>query len=285
MVKRIIIAIISIAVVAGAAGTAAATMREGEVASKDGVSIRYGVEGEGAPALVFVHCWCCDRGYWKEQVPYFSKRYTVVTVDLAGHGGSGIGREAWSTQGFAQDVAAVVEALALERVILIGHSMGGPVNLEAARLMKDRVIAIVGVDTYQKLGQKAPKEAAEGFIKQFEADFPGMTKNFVRSMFPPGADSALVARVAADMASAPPTVGIAALKANLAYDPAPTLAELDVPIYGINGTLFPVDIETGKRYAENFEVRILEGLGHFPMMEDPEGFNVILEEIVEGLAR
>jgi len=285
MKTRIFIAIFSIVILAGAFAPEMAAAGGSETVSADGVPIRYHVEGNVEPALVFVHGWCCDSGYWKNQVPYFSKSYTVVTVDLAGHGESGMAREAWSTQGFGEDIVAVVEVLDLERVILIGHSMGGPVILEAARRLGGRVVGIVGVDTFQKLGLKAPKEPAENFIKPFEKDFPRRTMNFVKSMFPPGTDSALVARVAEDMASAPPAVGIGAMKAHLAYDPAPALEEINVSIYGINGGLFPVDIETCKRYAETFEVRIMEGLGHFPMLEDPEGFNEILEEIVRILNR
>jgi pimeloyl-ACP methyl ester carboxylesterase len=258
--------------------------RTGEVISADGVPIVYRVEGEGETALVFIHGWCCDSGYWKNQVSFFSKEYTIVTVDLAGHGESGVERESWSTESFGGDVVAVVNALDLDRVILIGHSMGGPVALEAARSLGGRVLGIVGIDTFQKLGIKAPDEIAKNFIKPFEQDFVGWTPNFVKGMFLPGADSALVSWVAEDMSSAPPEVGIEAMKANLAYDPAPALQEIHVPIYGINGSLFPVDIETGKRYAE-FDVRIMEGLGHFPMLEDPEGFNGILAELVGTLSQ
>jgi pimeloyl-ACP methyl ester carboxylesterase len=283
MNARVLIAVVSIVVLGCAVGLEAASA--GEVLSADGVTIRYHVEGSGEPALVFIHGWSCDGGYWKNQVPYFSKRYTVVTVDLAGHGESDKDREIWTTEGFGEDVAAVVEALDLDRVVLVGHSMGGPVALEAAKRLGDRVLGIVGVDTFQRLGLKAPDEIAQNFIKPFEADFPGFTVNFVKGMFLPGADSALVSWVAGDMSSAPPAVGIGAMKANLAYDPAPTLEEIHVPIYGVNGSLFPVDIETGRRYAETFEVRIMEGLGHFPMLEDPEGFNGILEGIVEILSR
>jgi pimeloyl-ACP methyl ester carboxylesterase len=275
---------LSIVILMGVIGPVAASAGEGETLSADGVPIRYRVEGSGEPALVFVHGWCCDSGYWKSQVPYFSKGYTVVTVDLAGHGESGLERDTWTTEGFGGDVVAVVEALDLDQVILIGHSMGGPVALEAARRLGGRVLGIVGVDTFQRLGLKAPDELAKSFIKPLEADFHGMTMNFVKGMFLPGTDSALVAWVAGDMSSAPPSVGIGAMKANLAYDPAPALAEIQVPIYSINGSLFPVDIETGKRYAE-FEVRIMEGLGHFPMLEDPEGFNGTLDGIVGILAR
>lgn len=282
--KKIVLAtMVSIGVLAVVSVLAAAST--GEAISVDGTPIRYSVEGSGEPALVFIHGWSCDGGYWKNQVPFFSNRYTVVTVDLAGHGGSGVDRNTWSTEAFGGDVAAVVDELDLERTILIGHSMGGPVALEAARRLGGRVIGIIGIDTFQELGLKVPDEIAQNFIKPFEADFRGHTVNFVKSMFPPSADSALVSWVAGDMSSAPRAIGIGAMRANLAYDPAPALAEIDAPICGINGSLFPVDIETGKRYAENFDVRIMDGLGHFPMLEDPEGFNGILDSMVVELSR
>jgi pimeloyl-ACP methyl ester carboxylesterase len=91
--------------------------------------------------------------------------------------------------------------------------------------------------------------------------------------------------VVEDMSSAPPEVGLGAMRKTLAYDPAAALKELSVPIHGINGSLFPVDVETGKQHYETFEVRIMEGLGHFPMLEDPDGFNEILGEIVEFIDR
>jgi hypothetical protein len=52
----------------------------------DGVHVQYRVYGSGEPALVFIHGWSGDSNYWREQTSEFSKRYTLVTVDLAGHG-------------------------------------------------------------------------------------------------------------------------------------------------------------------------------------------------------
>ena len=121
----------------------------GVATAPDGVSIAYTVSGEGSPALVFVHGWMCDQTYWTAQAASFSTTHTVVTIDLAGHGESGMEREGWPLIAFGADVEAVVEGLDLDRVILIGHSMGGPVVLEAARLMLERVIGVVGVDTLQ----------------------------------------------------------------------------------------------------------------------------------------
>jgi pimeloyl-ACP methyl ester carboxylesterase len=93
------------------------------VSSFDGVPISYEVHGSGKPALVFVHGWSCDRSYWDAQRIPLSNHYQIVTVDLAGHGQSGMGREEWTIASYGEDVAAVVKELDLENAILIGHSM------------------------------------------------------------------------------------------------------------------------------------------------------------------
>ncbi|MDX1450575.1 MAG: alpha/beta hydrolase, partial [Acidimicrobiia bacterium] len=97
------------------------------VPSFDGIPITYEVHGRKSPTLVFVHGWSCDRRYWREQLEPFSHEYRVVAIDLAGHGDSGSGRQEPTIRSFGADVAAVVRELGLERVVLIGHSMGGDV--------------------------------------------------------------------------------------------------------------------------------------------------------------
>ena len=95
--------------------------------------IHYEIHGNGSPALVFVHGWCCDRRSWDGQVQAFAPRHTVVALDLAGHGASGRERASWTIQAFGLDVTAVVEKLGLRRVVLIGHSLGGGPIVEAVR--------------------------------------------------------------------------------------------------------------------------------------------------------
>ena len=103
------------------------------VESADGVMIHYEVLGAGEPTLVLVHGWSTDRGYWKDQVGEFSKTYQVVTVDLGGHGESGLGREDWTMAAFGADVASVVNKVNPNTVVLIGHSLGGKVSLADER--------------------------------------------------------------------------------------------------------------------------------------------------------
>ena len=126
----------------------------GTAKGADGVTIHYDRAGKGKPALVFVHGWSCDRTYWAKQFDAFAGQYTVLNIDLAGHGESGTDRDDWSIKSFGADVASVVVAEELYDVVLIGHSMGGSVVVDAARRLGDRVSLVVAVDTLQEAGNK-----------------------------------------------------------------------------------------------------------------------------------
>lgn len=123
------------------------------VTSADGVHIEYHLYGKAETALVLVHGWSADSSYWQKQIAPLKAKYTVVTLDLAGHGASAKNRTAWTMESYGEDVASVVRQIPNARVILVGHSMGGPVVLEAAPRIGDRVIGIVGVDTFKSIGQ------------------------------------------------------------------------------------------------------------------------------------
>src|SRR5207253_2374491 len=125
----------------GDVGDAKPTQRT--IRADDGLSIVCEVRGKGDTALVFLHGWCGDRAYWKNQVGVFAADYRVVAIDQAGHGESGKDRQAWTADGLAGDVEAVVKALGLKRVILVGHSMGGLVALLAAKRMPGTFVAVI----------------------------------------------------------------------------------------------------------------------------------------------
>jgi pimeloyl-ACP methyl ester carboxylesterase len=262
------------------AGTAAS------VKSPDGLTIQYEAAGSGEPALVFVHGWSCDRTYWRPQIEHFSKSRRVVTLDLGGHGASSLGRKDWTMEAFAGDVRAVVEGLGLKRVVLVGHSMGGPVSLEAARMMPDRVAAVVGVDTLANVERPFTGEQREGFIKQLRDGFQQATDGFVRGMmFTPRSDPKLVDRIAKDMASGPAEVGVSAMDNLTRYDEKGALAAATVPIRLINADLFPTNLEAARRHQPKLSLAVVPGVGHFLMAEDPEEFNRLLERAIRELTR
>src|SRR5579862_7439672 len=75
--------------------------------SPDNVHIEYRVFGQGDPAVLLVHGWASDANYWSEQIAALKPHYTVVALNLAGHGGSAANRSEWSIANYAADVAAV----------------------------------------------------------------------------------------------------------------------------------------------------------------------------------
>jgi len=246
----------------------------------DGVHVQYRVYGTGEPALVFIHCWSCDSNYWREQVPVFEKKYTLVTVDLAGHGGTDGNRTDWSIAHFGQDVATALAAVPNKQIILVGHSMGGPVAIEAARLLKGRVIGIIGVDTFKSIGAPLPSKAqVDAAIKPFEADFIGHTRTLVADhLFVKGAHPQLAQKIAYDMSLSPPRVAVPVMRALLEYDFTEPLKEISVPIVAINSDLGePVNETRIRKVLPKFRTVTLPGTGHFLMMEDPQRFNPALE--------
>ena len=252
--------------------------------SADGVSIACEVRGEGEPALVFIHGWCCDRSYWSEQLPHFAEKYKVVAIDLAGHGESELGHKEWTMGAFGEDVVAVLNKLNLEQVVLIGHSMGGFVILEAGRQMPQLVIGLVGVDTLNDFGEKLTQEQIDDWLAPVRSNFVEATRNNVRTMFTPNSDSTLVEKIVADMSSAPQEVGLGALEGYIDFqnnEIIQVLQEVIAPITCINSDLYPTNVETNQRYVPSFKAKIMSGVGHFNMMEDPETFNRLLEETIQ----
>jgi pimeloyl-ACP methyl ester carboxylesterase len=256
----------------------------GSVPAQDGVAIAYKMTGSGQPALVFIHGWMCNQSFWLPQVDEFASTHTVVTIDLAGHGQSGMARDGWPLMAFGSDVQTVVEHLGLERVILVGHSMGAPVALEAARLMPDRVVGVVAADSLHDADWKLDHEQKAGFLAAWEQDWPGTCARFVGSMFPNSADPALVKRVHDDMCGGDADIGIALMRQFLDYDLGAALEAVDVPVRCINSTANVTNLEANRARHADFDVVTMDGVGHFLMMERPEAFNQHLREIVAEIS-
>jgi len=258
----------------------------GSVNAADGVAIKYETAGRGEPALVFVHCWTCDRSDWDKQAEHFAKRHQVVRVDLAGHGESGRERKDYTVEAFGGDIAAVVEKLGLRRVVLIGSSMGGPVSVEAARRLGDRVVGVVGVDSFYT-GFEIPKDPAKAkamansFLKPFEDNYPEASAKFMTGFFAPGADPALVERIGKKTAAADKGMALSAMRNVFGWYRANTPAALDAlgpKLRNINAN------PKGDRKPLHPSVTLVAGAGHFVMLEKPAEFNQILETMVVEFA-
>jgi pimeloyl-ACP methyl ester carboxylesterase len=253
----------------------------------DSVHIDYRVWGKGEPAVVLIHGWACDSAYWNAQIDALKSRYTVAAVNLAGHGGSEANRQDWSIGNYGEDVATVVRQLRNQQVVLVGHSMGGDVALEAARRIGDRVIGIIAVDSLKSIGlpPMRPQEI-ERQLAPFRKSFIEATRNYVGDkLFEKGADQALVQKVAYDMSLEPPAVGVPSLESLLSMDFTRLLPDIHVPVLAINSDLEPTDVARIRKSLPGFKADVLEHTGHFLMMEVPQRFNPVLLKDIDALVR
>jgi pimeloyl-ACP methyl ester carboxylesterase len=262
---------------------------EAAVSAADGVTIAYDVRGSGNTALVFVHGWCSNRTFWREQLDVLAADHRVVAIDLPGHGDSGRNRAEWSIDSFAGDVVTLAESLDLKRIVLIGHSMGGLVSLEAAPRLPERVIGIIGVDTISDVESEGQPEMMDRVITAFEADFEGTMSAFMPQMFSPDAASELVQWATENSVKADHVMALTILRGVSAVDEKELLSSADVPVrvvYADSGESGDsrAFAETNRKYAD-FEAVFVPGVGHFLHLEDPDTVNrhicAFLSELVQ----
>jgi len=251
----------------------------------DGVEIVYSVCGTGEPALVFIHGGFADRGFWDGQLQAFGGRHRTIALDLAGHGESGVNRTKWGMPEFGADVRAVVEAERVKRVILIGNSLGGPVAIEAALLLPEKAVGVIGIDTFQDLGRLIEPAEAKAQAEAFEKDFSGTLKQMVRALFHADADPKTIAWAESRMARTSPRIAGPMFLSFAGYDTGVAARRLKVPIRAVNGDLYPTDVEGIRKVKPDFDAVIMTHMGHYPMIERPEEFNRALAGVIAGLGK
>ena len=243
---------------------------------------------------MFVHGFGCTHEDWAFQVAHFEKTHEVVACDLRGHGQTPGRPQECSIEHYGGDVAALVNNLELRDVILVGHSMGCRVVLEATRVLPKRIAGLVLIDGSRAgSGDPAAAEAA-AHAQIAQSGYAKWAEDLFRQMFfqSTPATERLVKRAVRQSAE----IGAALWPRSARWDAAmlePALAALRAPVLVIQTTTR--DPKTGKRgpmksgqsspyldllkqRIQNLKIEILPGLGHFPQLEAPERVNRLIEE-------
>jgi pimeloyl-ACP methyl ester carboxylesterase len=257
----------------------------GRAPSSDGVEIAYTTRGSGSVALVLIHGGLADRSFWAAQLEGLSDRFRVVALDLGGHGESSQERKAYTVDTWAEDVRAVADALGLDRIVLVGNSLGGAVALAAARILSGRVLGVIGVDTLHDLTYTVDPASAHAQAVAFRKDFAGSCRAMVGSLFHPGKEPELRAWAERRMQATSPEVVVSMMEGFAGYDTAAAARAAGVPIRAINGDLWPTRTNVNRGVAKDFDVTVITGAGHYLMLERPAEFNRILADAVRDLER
>ena len=253
--------------------------KKDHIISDDGVMINYYIKGSKKNALVFVHGYSCSSEYWWPQLEYFSKNYTTIAVDLAGHGKSGLNRKEYSMNAFGDDVKSVIEHLDLDQVVLIGHSMGGPVIVKAAGSLGAKSRLIIGVDTFHDLTTEGIGRFARIAVNtMFQLFYDSMTKDSIDHFFIDKTDKDLEDWIRNDALKSPKNISQGTLDALLTMNYPESLSELSIPMIALNARSFrETKLDSNYDTYKDIQIEFMEDVGHFIMLERPDEFNKWLE--------
>ena len=238
--------------------------------------------GDG-PALVLLHGLNGNAASWVRQYEALAGRFRVVGWDAPGYGGSDPHPEP-GTDSYADAVAALLDALGIERCFLLGHSMGGLIAPNVAHRHPGRVERLVLSGT--RVGYSGA--SAEGLAQRVR-DFESLSaeefgRSRARTMVSAKAPAHIhdaVAAVAAEVRREGYAAGIALLGE---ADNREVLASLKIPILAIGGgddTIAPPTcLDEIKATAPGARVERIDGVAHAAYIEAPERYNALLVEFL-----
>ena len=256
--------------------------------SKDDTDIYYEVLGDGDITLCFVSGAGGILEHWELQHS-FGEKYKLILPDLGGHGKSAKTKRC-ITIGCCTILYAdaVLQAEDLHKIILIGWSMGGPIILEAERILKDRVIGVIGIDTFFPYPGSLYTENSKDETELIMDDFRGDTRNKIITMYIKIMNKGIKVseEIQKELLQFPiikSEVFLSELEELCYWDIMPFLENLQIPIKAIVGGLS----EPSETQREIFKLKIdtifMEGYGHNLFWAGHESFNHNLQQMISEI--
>ena len=238
-------------------------------------------EAGTGPAIVMIHGFGAAIDWWDEIAPALAADHRVIRVDLIGHGGTAAPASGYAIPRQAELVAAVLDRLGIERVAVIGHSMGGEVATALAETSPARSAALILIDspptaatTFTILTDAAMTPVLGELLSHFATD--DTIRRGLAQGFAPGFP--VPEKFVADLEQLTYIAFRSAHKDSIAYRTAkPTHERLAAlmpvpPLLALFGTMDAiVPPEQAKYFAQvpDAKVVMIEGSGHSPMVEKP----------------
>lgn len=245
--------------------------------------IAYDDTGEGLP-VVLIHGHPFNRTMWRPQVERFAGAgYRLITPDLRGYGESAGEVSSWD--GFARDVAELLDELGVSRAVVGGVSMGGQAAMEFCRLFPERVRGLLLSDTSPAAetaeGRRVRYEVAERLLREGMAGYADEVLARMLAPYNVTAMPEVAAHVLGMMRATRPEGAAAAVRARAERpDYRETLAAVAVPalvVVGADDEFTPVDVvRAASELIPGAELVVIGGAGHLPNMEQPRAFNEAL---------
>lgn len=247
--------------------------------------IFYTDTGGDKPALLFVHGIAMDHSVWKHQIEAFRTDYRVVSVDLRGYGQSTAASPDITFEQHAADLAALIDALDLKNVVLVGWSLGGAIAQVFAASHGSKISRLVLVATTpqlladDKFGDALPVAAAKQLRAMAMVDYTKAMAAYSGMVAPE--DPRVAAMLTEITETSRPDVVLTAFKTSGERSQLDLLARIEVPTAVIAGRedalCFPAaSTYLAKHIAGSMGAATFIDAGHAPFLTSPDAFNAAL---------
>ena len=257
--------------------------------SRAGFDLQYDEAGTG-PVIVWVPGTGLRGRTWQAQVNHFRDRYRCVTVDLRGSGGSGGGDTSFTVADLADDVAAVLDELAVPRATVVGLSLGSAVAQELALRRPDLVAALGLLATWSSTARE--HHVRRHFTSRLYAIEHGPLDVYAQFAFWMSAPSLYdfepelqveVERQLQDHMSSTPAGTAGHFRADLGHETRDRLHLIGCPTLVVHGAedliTLPWYNRTVAELVPGATLEVIEGAGHLAWLERP----TVLTGHLEGL--
>jgi pimeloyl-ACP methyl ester carboxylesterase len=270
--------------------------RKTTLALPDGEVLAYIDMGDpaGRP-VVLIHGYTDNARDWVPMLPYLSREFRLILVDIRGHGKSSKPECCYSRLDFAYDIKLLLDGLGVKRADIVGHSLGSIIAQTFAEYWPERtshVVLISSTGGHPPGAKQTPQFDFAAEIRKLkepiEPDSPFMIAWWDS---PTPVDPDFIRRQRKDAAGIPLRVWLAVLDQGLSStndyaDLQRTLPRLTAPTLLIWGSKDPIMEEpvrqTLRSALPHAKVRVFEGLGHNPFWEDPQGVAAVINAFLAG---
>ena len=260
----------------------------------DGVKLYYEETGSGTP-IVFAHEFAGDYRTWELQVRHFSRRYRCIAYNARGYPPSDVPPdfERYSQQHARDDILSVLDGLGIQRAHVVGNSMGGFAALHFGMAYSPRALSLVVAgcgygahpDQYKQFQEQsrvlAKTMLEEGMPKLAATYGHGPARLQLQAKDPRGfAEFVRYFSEHSALGSANTMLGYQARRPSL-YDLTAEMARISAPLLIVAGDEDDATLEPGllmKRTIPTAGLAVLPNSGHMTNLEDPAGFNRLLED-------
>lgn len=238
-----------------------------------------GTETGHLPVL-FLHSLAGHSGHWGAQLAHLRPYRRAVAVDWRGHGRSArLDERDCAISTLAEEVAATAAAIELDRFVLVGHSLGAAIALELAANHPAQVAGLLLVDPSGDFRQ-VPEELIAPFFAGLASDtYTPTIEGYWQSVMA-GGDTAVQARLLADLRNTPRETVVAALLALRQYDPLPALQGYPGPMRSVITPANDDPTSLHQLYPP-LSVTRMARVGHWLQLDKPAEFNAILEDFLQ----